>query len=1537
MSNPPQSKNLSAEEKRILLAQLLQEEAGKANCFPLSFAQQRLWFLHQLEPDSPVYNISIVLKLTGQLNVTALNQSLSEVVCRHEVLRTTFTTSNGQPVQVISPTLTLSLPVLNFQDLSKTRQEDEIQQLAHKEARRPFDLVSGPLLKATLLQLDKEEHVLLVIVHHIVFDGWSKHVFIRELFQIYEAFSTGQPSPLPQLPIQYVDFAHWQHQWLQGDVLDTQLAYWEQQLTGIPPVLELSTDRPRPPVQTYRGAIKNFQLGADLGEKLKAQSQQSKTTLFMTMLAAFAVLLARYSGQEDIAIGSPIANRNRKEIEPLIGFFVNTLVLRLDLSDKPTFWELLSRVRSVALGSYAHQDIPFEKLVDKLHPERNLSHTPLFQVMFDWQNTPQPEIELPDINVSLLEYKAPTSKFDLTLTMKEDERGLAGIWEYNIDLFETRTIEQINSHFHNLLTGLVANPKQPIGQVPLLTEAEQHQILVEWNDTQVDFPLHQCFPQLFEVQVERNPEAIAVSYKDHCLTYQELNTQANQLAHQLVSQHIGPDCVVALLAERSINFLVAMVAIFKAGGVYLPLDPSHPTERIKQVLDQSEASLVLTTRKLTLSLEDALKTTSLPKQHPQILCLEDAFWASQSTGNLSPRCQSNHLAYVIYTSGSTGQPKGAMIEHKGMLNHMYAFIQELTLTQTDVVAQNASQSFDISVWQFLTALLVGGRTHIFDREQASDPKRLLAEVIQQGVTILEVVPSLLRLMLTEIEQNSAASRLDLSGLNWLIPTGEALPPELCWQWFASYPTIPILNAYGPAECSDDVTLYRLDRPPEATVINMPVGRPVANMQLYILDTYLQPVPIGVAGELYVGGVGVGRGYLNDPNRTQAAFLPNPFVNNKNSSNPLLYKTGDLGRYLPDGNIEFLGRVDHQVKIRGFRIELGEIEVVLSQHPDVHESIVVVYEGQSNNKQLVAYVVLKNQGLEVKKPEISRRQPRQMSNTSNPQISNLQTYLKQKLPNYMVPAVFVILKNLPLTPNGKTNRNALPTPEMTRPELAETYVAPRNPAEKILAGIWTEVLGLGGVGVHDNFFELGGHSLQAVQLTSKISAETNHDVSVRTIFLHPTIATLADFLTSLSLTTSKNIYSNSVKTAISATLPSNSSLSSSSLLKIEHRPLISLFATGKISPVDSAALSYLYHTDFTDTEAIRNWFNDLPLCYRIIETTLGRIAIIQLPYFDSDLYVDQDKLANITVEALDMAQHLGADTVSLTGLIPSATDYGRAIAKTVTDRPNLPAISTGQTTTTATVVMTIKRILQEGGRDLTEERVGILGVGSIGTASLRLMIKCLPHPPEIILYDIYNKRDTLENISQELVTDYGFRGVIRIIETQVTLPPEFYDATLIIGTTNVPDILDITQVTPGTIIVDYSYPRCFEYESAIQRFQMQEDILFTEGGVLKSPHPISEVRYVPREAGKDPVLSELKTVLSKNFRHTPYHISGCVLSGLLSAYFGDLKPTVGLVNIEDSLQHYATLNQLGFQGADLRCKNYILSKERIHKFRSRFGK
>ncbi|NJM17637.1 MAG: amino acid adenylation domain-containing protein [Richelia sp. SM1_7_0] len=1048
---------------------------------PLSFAQQGLWFIHELNPYNPAYNIPIVIDFKGDLDLSILQKCVDEIVRRHEVLRTSFTLIDGQPVQVINRDAALTLTFEDLRSRSLCQRNSTAEILTTEFARQPFDLSAASLLRGKVLQISEKDFHLIIVLHHIIADGWSIGIFIKELVGLYEAYSQGKLPQLPELPIQYKDFANWQRKWIDCQRTQKLLTYWKQKLQGQLPVLNLPTDRPRSPVQTFKGAKAKLVLPQNLKVELKNLSHQLGVTLFMSLLSAFKILLFRYTNQTDIIVGSPIANRNRAEIESLIGFFVNVLVLRTDLSGNLSFQDLLARVKSTALEAYVHQDLPFEKLVEELQPSRDLSYNPLFQVMFVLQNVPIPNLDLPDISVSYEEGYNGTSKFDLTLFMEDSQEGLVATCEYNTDLFNANTITRMLGHFQTLLSSIVNNPQQCISELPLLTPPESQQLLVEWNDTKTDYPQDKCIHQLFETQVEKTPSDIAVIFENQQLSYQELNSRANQLADYLQQQGVKSDTVVGICMQRSVEMVVALIAILKAGGAYLPLDPAYPQERIDFMLGDAGVSVLLT--------QSPLKS-KLRSHQGQLICIDtQGLYSNYSCKNPSSDIKPENLAYVIYTSGSTGKPKGVMNTHRGLCNRLLWMQDAYQLTSSDRVLQKTPFSFDVSVWEFFWTLLTGAALVVAKPGGHQDAGYIAELISQQKITTLHFVPSMLQAFLEEPEHQNCKT------IKRVICSGEALSFELQQRFFRSFDA-QLHNLYGPTEASIDVTAWYCNRNEKI----VPIGRPIANTQIFLLDKHLQPVPIGVSGELHIGGMGLARGYLNRPELTEEKFIPNPFndlqLNRNSPSQNLsldarLYKTGDLARYREDGNIEFLGRMDYQVKIRGNRIELGEIEALLKQHPQMRETVVVAREDRPNDFHLIAYLVNRENAI--------------------PSVDELRGFLKQKLPEYMLPSAFVMLDALPLTSNGKIDRRALPKPDNVRPELTASFKPPQSEMEQQIAKVWQEVLHIDKVGINDNFFDLGGNSLLILQVNNKLRAILQREISVVTMFQNPTIYSLAEYL------------------------------------------------------------------------------------------------------------------------------------------------------------------------------------------------------------------------------------------------------------------------------------------------------------------------------------------------------------------------------------------------------------------------------------------
>ena len=1035
-----------------------------------SFAQQRLWLLAQLQGSSATYNMPIALQLNGNLNIDALHSSLAYLLNRHESLRMYFPTVAGQPqvairsldeITVLTVQDCRELGTGNKRELDLDTQCPNMQDLIDAHAQQHLDLNTGPLFKAKLLQLEEQKSVLAINMHHIISDGWSMGVFLRELWQAYSAYSQGKTPNFAPLPIQYSDYATWQRHWLQGEVLEKQINYWKHQLGDASPLLELPIDYPRPAQQSYRGDRYIYALTPELTAAVNAFSQQQGVSLYMTLLATLSILLSRYSRQEDLCIGSPIANRTHSQTQGLIGFFVNTLVMRQQIKLDLSFIEFLQQTRQTCLDAYAHQDVPFDVLVEKLRPERSMSYNPLFQVMFTLENNASPDLDLSGLDTELLGVKGAIAKFDLTLMVIEDDHQLNCSWEYATDLFARVTIQRMAEQFAVLLQGIIDHPHQSINTLPLMT-GEELLKLQRWNQTQTDYFQDKTFVDLFAEQVINNPHNIAVVFESENLTYQQLNEKANQLANYLIENYkVQPDTLIGISVERSLEMIIGVLGIIKAGGAYVPIDPNYPQERIELMLEDSGISVLLTQSFVV----DKLPLDSLGKP------IEFVYLDEELDKYPSPivNCQLstvnyNNLAYVIYTSGSTGKPKGVMIEHGGLVNLILAVDEILQIQPQSRVLQFANFSFDASIWEIASTLSAGACLYLTKKENLLPSQELIDFLTEYKITHVTLPPSVLSLL----------PHATLPDLQILITGGEVCPKELVTRWAKGR---SFFNAYGPTE-STICTSIALCQPNGKKPL---IGKPLSNLRIYILDAHNQPLPPGIPGELCIAGVGLARGYLHRPELTAEKFMEIELF----GKTERIYKTGDLVRWKPDGNIEFIGRIDNQIKLRGFRIELGEIESVLLQYRAVKEAIVTIHKTE-NNQSLIAYI----SGIT---PDLS------------PQLKN---YLKTRLPDYMIPAQIMVLDELPLTPNGKIDRKALPVPNIS---VQAAYTPPRHKVEAQLAQIWSALLERQEIGIHDNFFDLGGHSLLAVKLLNFVQQELGQQLALRSLFQNPTIAQLAQTL------------------------------------------------------------------------------------------------------------------------------------------------------------------------------------------------------------------------------------------------------------------------------------------------------------------------------------------------------------------------------------------------------------------------------------------
>ncbi len=1881
-----------------------------------SYAQQRLWFLQKFQQEETAYHMSVTLEIHGQLEERLLRESFQKLIDRHESLRTCFPSHKGQPIQVIAPRLTAPWEKRDLRSLGQCISRTTLNELIQKEVHTPFDLTACPLFRVLLLQIKEEEHLLVITLHHIIADGWSLGVMSHDLHKIYDSLIRGTGPTLSPLPIQYADFSLWQHKWLQTKVFHKQLSFWKNHLSGVVPLV-LPTDRPRPTTLTHRGKCHEFPLDPSLLSSLHLLSQNLGVTLAITLLAGFKILLAKYTGQRDITIGSPIANRNRPEIEPLIGFFVNSLVMRTDLSGTPTLEDIIRRVHTGCLGAYDNQDLPFEKLVEQLAPPRDPGRHPFFQIMFAVQNTPFKDFDFPGLTVTPFLTDVTRTRFDLECHVVERGPSLHVRLIHNQDLFNEEHIHRFARDYQRTLSVVSTHSQTPLSRYSLLDEAEQAQLLVQSNRTTPSFTPDGTLPDLFKAQVIRRPHSIAIVSGDHHITYERLHDHANQLAHFLRRQGIGLGERIGIWGQRGIQAIISMLGVVKAGAVYVPVDPHLPLGRIQHLFQDAEIQWVLTPELLTNgSALTGVKVISLEEEKLKITGEPTTDWQLSQT--------SAQLACIMFTSGSTGLPKGILTTHRNIIRvaHKPTFV---SLEAPQRIFQLSPLAFDASTFEIWGGLLNGSTVVIYPKDLL-DSEEIGAYLEHEQITTIWLTAGLFH----QLVQDQIPR---LSNVPQVLAGGDTLAPQYVHQLLQQDGHRIIINGYGPTENTVFTCCERLtkDDPPDGTV---PIGNPISHTDVYVMDQHQELVPIGLPGELLTGGAGLALGYLNQPARTAESFIPHPF-----SSFPgtRLYRTGDQVRWLHSGQVEFLGRHDRQMKIRGFRVELREIEAVLNQHPQVETSLVVCQDPSSDDKHLVAYIVGKSEhgsqngfdpqawerwthhlktweelyeetyqsadstidptfnttgwtssytGLPIPSEEmrewvegtvnrIQAFQPRQVleigcgtglllhrlapscqvyvgtdfsltsltnlqseialrpslqhvhldrrpahdfsgfkphwydtvilnsviqyfpdatylitvlegatalvkpggriivgdvrdlflqeafhasvqlekaeeeipiadlkqhirwaqdqeeelviaplfftslvhhisrvgkveillkqgrahneltrfrydvilhidpprgpetdilwmdwvndrlnlpalqswfqsqksfqvgisripnsrlfqpnqikhlleesgdletsgkirhvlsnrqiqgidpqdfweafanlpywcelgyeenaqvgqagmmtamfclrntssrpcvlesslpkssfpipffSYTTNPLKAQkvqtltreLHTYLRGQLPEFMVPPSIVPLDRFSLTPNGKIDLEHLRKIQRPRPTTQKPFAAPQSATERQLADIWSTFLPVTQIGRYDNFFELGGHSLLAMRVIASTRTQMQADVSVRSLFDSPTIAQFA-----LTLSESSTL----PKTLLEPSLTSNAfSLSEfqNSLpegLTIEYRDLRALINRGVLPPVDSVALSYLQDfylngTGLSKSHILQDWYGGNLSLTHILHTSMGRVGVLMLPRTGYDLYRDQGHLLDLIEEGLEISRSIGARAISLTGLLPSATAYGYAVKQSKTQESVPPPITTGHATTAATVVLNIQKILRTSQRVLSDETVGFLGLGSIGLASLELMLCCLPHPKAIILCDVYQRRRTLDTYKHKLKETYGFQGCITISLSIGSVPDSFYQSSLIVGATNVPNILDITHLQAGTLIVDDSGPHCFSPQAAINRITSRQDILFTEGGNIQCPSSITCIRYIPSDVERSmtPQLAKLFT------RFHSRRITGCVLSSLLLATRPNQTPILGLVDAEEGMKNFRLLQDLGFEGADVHCEGYEAPQSQIRTFSSRFS-
>jgi amino acid adenylation domain-containing protein len=1505
----PGHESPSADAKRARLKKMLVTRGrSTVEIHPLSYQQNAIWFLQARAPESYAYNVAYAARILSRLDVERLTSSLQALSNRHPLLRVTFHWRDGSCVQEISGYCDVELDEIDARRESERGLHERIQ----RSIELPFDLAGKPPVRLKLFKRAEDDHVFLIVLHHIACDFASLVILVSELERLYSAAIENRPFPLRPLKGKYAAFVRDQRALLAGHHGQALWKYWKSRLDGELPVLNLPTDNARPMVETYVGASSEMVFPQGMVRRCMEVALAEGVTPFTLLLAVFQVLLHRYSAQHDVLVGIPTAGRDQPEYHGVVGCFINFLPVRADLGGNPVFRDVLQHARDAVLGVLAHQEYPFSLLVDRLGVPRDSSLAPVCQVAFNYQSVRGLEssyrtvltengsrrIEFAGMAMEPFDIEQQVGQFDLMLDLIEGGGSIRAAVKFKPSLFEKDTIGRLIGHYQTLLGSVLDDVGQHIGDLKMLATEEFQQIVEGWNRTSTDLGRTAIVHELVEKQVARSPDRVACNFEGEKLTYRELDDRANRLAEYLTHMGAGPNVVVGVLLERSLDLAVALLGILKSGAAYLPIDPDLPAERIAFMLRDASAKAVVTTDHLERNLPWDFPIARVRLHDRGREPWLEVGATNGARGVAVAASQPEHLAYVMYTSGSTGRPKGVLVSHGAIANRLLWMQHRFGIGTGDAVLQQTTYSFDHSIWEVFWPLLSGARLVLARPGGQRDTNYIADAIDRHSITHVFFVPSMLEIFLE-------TGRLDrCRGLKDVFCGGEALSGELARKCLARL-NVNLHNLYGPTEASIDATAWTCH--PGELGDSIPIGRPIANCRVYILDQYLNPVPIGVSGELHIAGRGLARGYLNRPEVTAEKFIPDPF---DGSHAGRMYRTGDLARYRRDGAIEFLGRLDHQVKLRGHRIEPGEIEALLCQQPGVRQALVMMSGTTASDRKLVAYVAGDFDG------DTSER---------------LRLELGRALPDYMVPEEIVPLTAFPLLANGKVDRRALPEPVRRRGTRGRIRL---SVAQERVAAVWCAVLGVENIGLADNFFELGGNSLKALDASFRIAETLGRDVPVTALLQHPKLAEYASAVDGLATSASRcppvEMFS------LSEGEKGVGADENLALVEIRSQRLVRHGKLDGVAEVDSAAIAYLTPEMLlagrVEREALREqWCGDGPVIAAILQTHRGRIALILIPFFTDELYRERERLVESVRDAVAVAERAGARAVSLTGLIPSATDYGQAVQQALPSSLRC-RVTTGHPTTAATVVLTTERVLYAAGRSMQDERLGMVGLGSIGLATLRLVLDTLPHPAELVLCDVYRKRALLDGLAEEVRAAANFHGPITIVTAQEGLPQAVYRSSFLIGATNAPCVLDVGRLAPGTIIVDDSAPHCFRVDEAHARLRASGDILFCEGGVLRSPIPIAATFFVPD--GATSFVNERDLVAALGFG--PLEITGCIFSSLLSASFATLPPAVGLTCLEDSKTHYRVLREMGFAGEALHCDGSMIPEKAVGAFREQFG-
>ena len=1448
--------------------------------FPLSQGQRALWFLYRLAPESSAYNLVFSGRFRPLLNIDAIKQAFALLFERHPELDATFTTRDGEPVQVIQQGRTIDFREHDCRHLD----EEQVKHLISEHANRPFDLERGPVVRLELFRTADEAHVALLCMHHIVSDAWSVAVLVQDLIEYYFSTKAGRTPQVEPLPASYADFVNWEQAHLRSPAGEAALDFWRGQLAGAPAAIDLPTDRPRPAVQTFNGGTYGFKLDEGLTDAVNDLSKGHNVTQFATLLSGFQILLHRYCQQDDIVIGMPLAGRNQHELQGVAGYFVNPVPVRSDVSEDPTVGEYLSQNRERVNGALEYQQYPLARIVDRLKIPRDPGRSPLFQVTFQKERVPGIDeqgiavfligqgghtFHVGDLSMETVELTTRQAQFEVTLVLEEAGGQLFGCWQYNRDLFDRETIEQLNVLYEHVLRQMVLEPGARISEISLLDEAGQLALLDDRNATDREYPRNRLLHEIIAGSAARHADKTAVVCGEDQLSYGEVNRLANGVAKRLIAAGVTPGDNVGVLVNRSAGMAAALLGVLKAGATYVPLDPEFPAQRLSLMLADAAPRALLTSEGVSVEADGAWTTLSLESVEPSA--------DPPAIEGLTPES----LAYIIYTSGSTGTPKGVEIPHRAAVNFLTSMLDEPGLTADDRLLAVTTLSFDISLLEIFLPLLAGATLVVAGREDVKDGRRLANLLYEEDITVMQATPATWRMLLDSGWEGSADLKI-LCG-------GEALSRDLANVLANS--AREVWNLYGPTETTVWSTVQKIEEGDGAVTI----GKPIANTRTYVLDSAFHLVPDGFTGELWIGGDGLARGYRHRPDLTGAAFAE---IDLPNGRRERLYRTGDLARWTRGGVLECLGRIDFQVKVRGVRIELGDIEAQLAAHPAVSQAVVTKREDLPAGEGLVAYLTCPGSG---------------------PDAAELRAYLADRLPAGYIPAYFEKVESFPLTPNQKVDRRRLPAPYFGGGSGAEK-VQPASPTEKKLWNIFGHHFETSDIGVTDNFFEMGGDSLLALRIVVEVSAAFNRELPVEAFLRNPSIEQLARYLESAE-----------GESGIEMAELAGREIALDELDHIEIEE-----AGGELPALDAVALTYIPETlvalaDVSRDQISERLFGGHPLLTNVYELAQGKIGVIMVPCFENDFYKAPDSVRAPIIEALEMARNAGARTVSLTGIIPSATDHGRRIAEWIAGRDDLPVITTGDATRSATIVRSVEGALDRADRPLAGETLAVVGLGSIGYGTLRLMLEVLPHPKKLILCDPYKNDEQMARVRDE-IRAAGFTGEADIVANGGALPVEVYDATLIVASTNLPGILDIDALKSGAVVVDYSFPPVFRVGDAIRRLSERGDILFTTGGELKTGEVIRETIYLPQGA------EELADGMENGFLRflagrDKSEITGCVLVSLLTGQKDDVRPTLGPLEVEDALAHYRYLDELGLGSARLQMRGYFLTGEKIAAFRS----